>query len=379
MGIIGQVLGAAAAGGIAGAGEGAAEEGKLSISAYNADNHERLRQQAIGERSERDIALKAEADRALERQKGHVVQPGATLYREGQPAFTSPDIKHPPELLDKLTAEAEAARAHARALDRGREPKEQTPQIEVKTDENGVRHYYDKRSGAFGYEIPGTDAKKPVSHWFTSDEPAVVATEPSIRWFAPNGQRLPNGPLDMRSRGGSQAAGTLTTTPTPVTDPLGLRASLPTDPSKRPPLTAFFGGGSPASQPAAPQAQLQPRAPTGFGSPPASTAERDTGKTLGEARDRLSAARDNLHSFGTVQRNRNRAGYEAAQQEFQDAKRDVDSALVAYQATIHPLVQGCPCAPDNGKGLHAWLTSIAHRPASGPPVALRSVGKLFGR
>jgi hypothetical protein len=265
------------------------------------------------------------------------------LYRPGQPDFQAPDTKHPRELLDKWIAEAEEARAKARAA---RQDKEQTPQIEVKTDENGVRHYYDKKSGAFGYEVPGTDAKAALSHWFTADEPAVPARDPSIRWFAPNGQCLPNGPLDIRSGGAAQPA---------QTDPLGIRASLPTDPSKRPPLTAFFGGGS-ASQPATPQARPQPSRVQ-----PAPKSEEDAayeqgfasvanakaggvspGKELDNAHARFSAAHAKVLSYGMLQRKRDPAGWQRAQDDLKDALSKKQEAEAFWETSLMPQPTGMP-------------------------------------
>jgi hypothetical protein len=236
---IGGIIGNALLGGVEGFGEGTAKEGEINLRDYNAQNHERLKQQLEADRSARDIALKAEADRALEKQKGHVVSPGATLKIEGAPDFTAPEKQKTVEERNLLTAQAEEANARARWLDRekdktGKEPKPTMPKLfPIKDAEGNVVGVFDENSGSFGTPTPGTPAKESITHWFSKDEPAKPAVPAGLSWVDAAKRPIEGIHVfypDMLGRGvgtaagGSGAAGAQ---PIAAPDPLGLRASLP--------------------------------------------------------------------------------------------------------------------------------------------------------
>lgn len=235
---MGGLLSGAMIGAAEGLGSGLSEGSKLSWK----DEHERMREQATAAREERNIALKGEADRALEQQKGHVVAPGSTLMRAGQPDFQAPAA--PEKALTEedrrlKTAEALSKEAYARYLDREKdkttkEPKPTLPKfVQMKDEQGNVIGLVDEHSGALGVPTPGQPAQEGSAPWYTLGMGTKTGGKPAqaanIQWSL-NGQALPNGltPMypDMVNRGVGEGSGA-PSAPASLPDPLGLRSSLP--------------------------------------------------------------------------------------------------------------------------------------------------------
>jgi len=312
---MGGYFGSAALGGIAGTGEGMAEAAKLNWQ----QDFEAFKEHHRSIREERNIQLQSQAAQDLERQKGTVVAPGSTLRREGQPDFTAPDTRHPPELLDKLKAETNRLNAEADAIRNGekyrnKEQKPTLPKVIVKTDEAGNTFLFDENSGSIGTLVPGAPAQEGKSHWFSPDEAARPAEAHKTLWRLPNGTVSPDlSPVypDIAKRSASTNAGG-------APDPLGLRASLPN--GGRPPLSNFLGGQKPIS--------AQPAAPAGM--PQRATAPEENssaGFDLDNARARHRDALAKFQSYGSLQRKRDPEGFQAAKEELDLAKNAEAEAL----------------------------------------------------
>lgn len=325
-------LGAAAIGGIGGLGEGGAEAGRLNFKAQQEDAHARLLDQQTSIREERNIALRAKAAQDLEAQKGTVVAPGSTLRRYGQPDFTAP-IKTPQEQLDYYSASANRLNAEAQAIRDGmkyrdKQAKPTLPKVIVKTDEAGNTFLFDENSGSVGTLVPGVPAQEGKSHWFSADEPARPAEAHRTLWRLPNGSVAP----DLRSMYPDIAkrSGAPGIRDPFQADPLDLRPSLP----QKPPLSTFFGTptGKNANVTAVPLDQAS-NMPVALGANTSSAAD-SAGMKLDDARARVADARSRFQSYGSLQRRRDPAGFQAAQQDYEKAQHDVQEALDQWHRNV---------------------------------------------
>lgn len=309
MGLIGNILANAAAGGVEGGGEGAAKEGELAIKAYNLENHERIKQQLESERSARDIALKGEQERPLREAHGRYFNALADSVDRG---------------------------------DRAKNAKPTLPKfVPMKDDQGNIIGMLDEHSGAMGAPIPGQPAQEGSAPWYTfglgEKQGAKPAIPPNIRWSL-NGQDLPDGLTsfypDMVKRGVGESGTHTASTPT-VAPRTG----------ERPPLTSFFPSAqaAPARAPAQanPQPQAQPTAAVQPGTQTPSPTDQ-TGGAVDAARAKLSAAQAGLQRFGLMQQKRDPQGYAAAKQAADAARQEVEAAMATYQQELGPVGAGAP-------------------------------------
>jgi hypothetical protein len=343
MGIGLNILANAAAGAVEGAGEGGATEGKLEIAAYNAQNHERIKQELEGERERQNAVLANKNKLEQQATEPRIIPAGGTLQRPGEPDYTAP-IKNPPEQRAEFEARANYYNSLSESVrrgDRARNQKPTLPKIIVKDDGMGNQFLFDENSGAVGTIVHGAPAQEGKSHWFSADEPARPAQPNDVIWRGPAGDVLHNGLLhfypDLQKRNGSQA---LTTTPRPVSDPLQIRPSL----------TSFYKP-APQPQPAAPQArpqpasQVDPRAEeeaafqSGFAG---AKSGPNPGTDLDVARAHFAAASAKVSSFGSLQRKRDPAGWERAKDELKDALSAKQEAEAFWQTSLGPQATGMP-------------------------------------
>lgn len=227
MGLIGNILANATAGGVEGAGEGVAKEGELAWK----DEHERMKQEATATREARNIVLTGEQHRLTERDKPRTLAAGSTERRQGEPDFQAPEKPLSEEEKAVMRAHANYYNSAARAAST-KEPKATLPKIVPLKDEQGnVIAVLDENTGAVGTPSPGAPAKEAVSHWFSANEPAKPAVPAGLTWVGPDKQPIQGIHVyypDMIKRGvGENAAAAPGGAPQATPDPLGLRASLP--------------------------------------------------------------------------------------------------------------------------------------------------------
>jgi hypothetical protein len=197
MGIGLNILANAAAGAVEGAGEGGAAEGKLGIAAYNAQNHERIKQELEGERERQNAVLANKNKLEQQATEPRIIPAGGTLQRPGEPDYTAP-IKNPPEQRAEFEARANYYNSLSESVrrgDRARNQKPTLPKIIVKDDGMGNQFLFDENSGAVGTIVHGAPAQEGKSHWFSADEPARPAQPNDVIWRGPAGDVLHNGLL----------------------------------------------------------------------------------------------------------------------------------------------------------------------------------------
>lgn len=330
-GLVSSVLGGAGAG----LAQGANLAGGLYLKGQIDAEHQRMAQEAQAAREERNIRLTGEQARQTQSERPEVIPAGATVKRPGQPDYTAP-IKESPADTEEKKARAAYLNAYAGYFNRDK-PKAEgdgtgkptLPHVIVKDDGQGGQYLFDENSSAIGTIIPGSPATEPVSHWFKPDEPGKAAQPNNIVWRSPTGDVLQGGLVslypDLIKR-------------TPAVDEQGGAQPGPAAaPAKRPPLTSFFSGSQPGSQPA-PQAQPRAAAPASAApAAPAQAAESPTAQAVDAARTKLSAAKTKLHSYGLMQRNRDQQGFAAAQKAADDAQRELEAAMAAYQSELGPV------------------------------------------
>ena len=236
------LLSSAMIGGVGGLGEGMAQGGVLNYKAQQEDTHAKLLDQLQSEREARNLALKAQYDKELKAQEGHVIAPGSTLQRVGQPDFQAPSApaKVPtPEEAGHLAAETEELRARGRFYDRnnGKTPRETMPKwiVNEKDDQGNPTSYMDQNSDLIARRVPGTAAVEATAPWYTfgfGDKKGGKPETPSHLEFSDMAGNRVVGPQvrypDMVKRGAGEGEGA-----TPASAP---------QTGTRPPLTSFFGG-----------------------------------------------------------------------------------------------------------------------------------------
>jgi hypothetical protein len=310
MGLIGNILANAAAGGVEGGGEGAAKEGELAIKAYSLENHERVKQQLEGEREQRNLALKGEQERPLREAHGRYFNALADSVDRGERAKgVKPTFPH---LIKSQSADGS----------------------EAWMDQNVP--------GAIGTIVPAVEGKPEEKNWIFPNKPAVAGKPANMMWSV-DGVTMDSGEYRRRFYGDANPVSgrgndATAATPTPQS-------------SGRPPLTSFFPSAqaAPARAPAQPgaQANAQPQAQPAAQAAaqpgtPAPAPVDQTGGAVDAARAKLSAAQAGLQRFGLMQQKRDPQGYAAAQQAVAAARQDLDTSMSQYQNELGPVGAATP-------------------------------------
>lgn len=306
MGLIGNILANAAAGGVEGAGEGAAKEGELAAKAYSLENHERVKQQLEGEREQRNLALKGEQERPLREAHGRYFNALADSVDRGERAKgVKPTFPH---LIKSQSADGS----------------------EAWMDQNVP--------GAIGTIVPAVEGKPEEKNWIFPNKPAIAGKPANMMWSV-DGVTMDSGEYRRRFYGDAnpvsgRGSDATAATPTPQS-------------SGRPPLTSFFPSAqaapqAPARAPAQANAQPATQSTPSAAQAPAQPQESQSAGAVDTARAKLSAAQAGLQRFGLMQQKRDPQGYAAAQQAVAAARQDLDTSMVQYQSELGPVGAATP-------------------------------------
>lgn len=364
------LIASALAGGIEGAGIGAAQVGKEFL----ANDFEKQKQEAIAKREENLARINNEARASeghLNRQaaidlvpvqsaarineeklKPRLVPEGSTERIPGQPDFTAPKtakVLSPEEQEETkqrgayYTAMATRANAEAAAIANGEKyrdkggPKPTLPHYVTEKDAEGNPYMVETTTGAIGKIAPGTPAIPAKEHWFKPNEAGKPEGAPKITWTLPDGTPLPGGPSSLFSsmRGvvtpePSAPRSNLTGGPPPAAIDL-----LRSNPEMADQFKAKYGV-DPAQYLKAPEKKAAPAPAKSAPSIPDQTP--DSAKALGaavdKARTETAAAQQRLKSYGLAQKGMDPSGFKAAQEALAAKQRAQDELEAAYREAV---------------------------------------------